>query len=425
MSLFLSSLGLYSGAAICSAVAARGAWSLWKRWKRTELRQKKTAIETTRFLRLVDAVRLRTRAKNPARAAWQGTRQLKVIAVADEARDVRSFYLADPAGKPLPDYQPGQYLTFEFPQLNSDRPLTRCYSLSDRPRPDYFRVTIKRAWPPNGLSTIAPGLGSSYFFEHVRPGATLEVKAPGGSFFLDPAHRDPVVLIGGGIGITPVLAMLNTIVHEQPGRRVYFFSAMRSFAEHPFQHHLRAIAAEHSQVRLHVSHSSPLPEEVPGSDYDHFGRLNLDVLRDVLPSNNFKFYVCGPGSMLAELIPALEAWGVPERDINYETFGLSTLRKMQQTVMLLDEPTTASAIVRFACSEKEAAFTPETESLLTLAERNGVHLEAGCRTGNCGACVTKLLAGRVTYARKPGASIGAGECLPCVGVPAGNVVLDG
>ncbi len=425
MSTFLlTSFGLYSGAALCSAVVARGAWSLWKGWLHRQQQQKKTVAETAGFLKQVRAVRLRNRAANPLRAAWKGTRSLRVIAVADEAEDCRSIYLADPTGSPLPAFQSGQYLTFELAQSNSDRPLVRCYSLSDRPRSDYYRVTIKRALPPAQLSSIPPGLGSSYFFNHVRPGTMLDVKAPAGNFFLDPSHRDPVVLIGGGIGITPVLAMLNTIVHEQPGRRVFFFSGMRSCREHPFQHHLRAIAAEHPQVTLHISHSSPGPGEVPFRDFDYEGRITIEVLRKVLPSNNFRFYVCGSGAMMADLIPALEAWGVPERDIHYESFGPSTTRKLKQLVMSLDEAPANAPRVRFERSGCEVEWKDSADSLLALAEQQNLPLDAGCRTGNCGTCVIKLLQGKVTYARPPGVPLQPGECLPCVAIPTGDVILD-
>ena len=130
-----------------------------------------------------------------------------------EANDLCSFYLAPHDGQALPPYLPGQYLTFQFMPQGSERPVTRCYSLSDSPtHPDYYRVTVKRLRAKAGVTGSHDGLVSTHLHHEVTPDALLDVKAPSGQFHLDMETQSPVVLTGGGIGLTPVLSMLNYIV---------------------------------------------------------------------------------------------------------------------------------------------------------------------------------------------------------------------
>lgn len=141
----------------------------------------------------------------PAPAGFRPFRVLRRV-IEDEAGQVCSFYLAPEDGQPLPPYKPGQFLTFRLDAaaMPGGAPLTRCYSLSDAPHPDHYRVSIKRVPAPAG-SGLPPGRSSSFFHDRVQPGATLQLRAPSGHFHLE-AGDSPVVLIAGGIGITPCSA---------------------------------------------------------------------------------------------------------------------------------------------------------------------------------------------------------------------------
>ena len=150
--------------------------------------------------------------------AWQGWRGFRVVRreYEDSGQAQCSFYLEPVDGRPLLPFKAGQFLTFELPI--ADRKVIRCYSLSDRPDAKCFRVTIKRLGPPADRPNLPPGIASRHFHDKVHEGDVLKVKAPSGSFFIDPDATVPAVFIAGGIGITPMMSMVNWALAEQPAR---------------------------------------------------------------------------------------------------------------------------------------------------------------------------------------------------------------
>ena len=161
----------------------------------------------------------------PSTGAWPGWREFRVARreFEDRAHTQCSFYLEPVDGSLLPPFAPGQFLTFSLhvadslaPQVDVSRSITRCYSLSDRPHPKHFRVTIKRVPAPLDRPDVPAGASSSHFHDHVQQGDVLKLKAPAGHFFIDPDASVPAVLIAGGIGITPMMSMLRWCLAEQP-----------------------------------------------------------------------------------------------------------------------------------------------------------------------------------------------------------------
>ncbi len=142
------------------------------RWRRQYLR------ERADFSRRVEATARATRAAK-AIPDWNGWRPFRVAAIVDEARDVKSFYFTPVDSRPLSPFAPGQYLIFRLPASDGAAPLVRCYSLSDRPREDFYRATIKRLSAPPDRPGLPPGRGSSYFYDRVQVGDTLDVRAGG------------------------------------------------------------------------------------------------------------------------------------------------------------------------------------------------------------------------------------------------------
>jgi ferredoxin-NADP reductase len=386
------------------------------------------------FCRRVEATARAARASN-AIAEWTGWRPFRVAAVVDEAADVKSFYFTPVDGRPLLPFGPGQYLTFRLPVAADDAPIVRCYSLSDRPRQDYYRVTVKRISGIAGsieapgqdgraMCTVAdpPGRGSSYFHERVRVGDMLEVRAPGGTFFVDPLSRDPVVLVGAGIGVTPLVSMLEAYIHSGRRREVYAVFGFRNSREHPFKDHLQRLADANPWIHLHTSYSAPLPHDVLYREYNHLGRISVERLRTVLPSNNFQFYVCGPGKLMESLVPALSKWGVPESHVHFEAFGPASVKTASaaQSGVGHHEP----CEVRFDRSGKEALWDGSFTSLLEFGEANGIAMPSGCRAGSCGECMLAVRSGSVATIKKPGIPVPAGHCLTCISAPEGELVLD-
>lgn len=354
--------------------------------------------------------------------AWEGWRDFRVTqrAFEDAARSQCSFHLQPVDGQALPAFRPGQFLTFTLDV--APRAITRCYSLSDGPDPAHYRVTIKRVPPPADHPEFLPGLSSNHFHDHVRVGDVLRVKAPSGHFFIDPDPSVAAVLIGGGIGITPMMSMLRWCIAHQPQRPVHLYYGLRNSDEHAFKPQLEAMAAAHPALRLQVVYSRPLEADVIGRDYQHRGHVDVELLRRTLPHGRHRFYVCGPPAMMQTLVPALAAWGVPVADIHYEAFGPASVKLPGAAE---PAPAAASAAeVKFQRAGRTLTWDGRDASLLDFAERHGIEVESGCRSGGCGSCETRVLEGSVQYDHAPDHEIAAGHCLLCVGRPAGALVLE-
>ncbi len=364
----------------------------------------------------------------PAVAAWSGFRAFRVErkVVEDAAQSVCSFYLKPLDGQPLPQFFPGQFLTFrlDIPNAAGDREqLLRCYSLSDAPRQDGYRVSIKRALPPGG-SQVPPGRSSSYFHDQVVVGNRLQVRAPSGHFHIDRSDA-PVVMIGGGIGITPMLSMLNWCLAEQPGREIWLFYGVRNGRELVMKSHLVALATKYPNFNLRFCFSNPLSEDVAERDYQHRGRIDVQLLRMHLSLKPYHFYICGPSPMLESIVPALEDWGVPDAHIHFEAFGPASIKLRQSTITAAQTETAdADIVVTFARSGKQLRWQPATGSLLEFAEANGITANSGCRAGGCGSCQVTIRNGEVTYRQPPEYDPEPGSCLLCVCIPKTSVTLE-
>ena len=420
MSLADISPTMLAGVALCGIVVSKTSVGIIGGWGRRRKRSREYATTKNAFLDQVAALARSARAAQTKFAAWEGLRSMRVAAIVDEAHQVRSFYLTPADGKPLPSYEPGQYLTLHLPTEHSDSPLVRCYSLSDRPRDDYYRLTVKRCLPLRCLVGAPNGSVSNHLHDSLQVGDPLEVAAPRGQFFLRPERNSPVVLVAGGIGITPMLSMLNAMAHRGLTHEVFLFLGVRNGREHPFKEHLEQLAAQHPQLRLLVSYSSPSDADEPYRDFQHVGRVTIDHLRDVLPTNRFDYYLCGPGAMMQDLVAGLEAWGVPAKRIHFEAFGPASVR----CTTAVGVAGVVGSRVRFNRSNKEYVWDADATSLLEVGEAAGVSLTSGCRAGNCGVCLVRVADGDVATLREPGFPVPAGHCLACISAPIGAVTLD-
>lgn len=379
----------------------------------------------------IPSVALQVRAAQVASGAWAGWRTFRVARseFEDRAHTQCSFYLEPVDGAALPPFKPGQFLTFsvrvaDAAEAGGLRTITRCYSLSDRPDPSSYRVTVKRVAAPVDRPELPPGASSSHFHDRVREGDVLDVKAPSGHFFIDPDPAVPAVLIAGGIGITPMMSMLRWCLAEQPGRTLHLYYGLRNGDEHAFKPVLDELAAAHPAFHLNVVYSRPGANDLPGRDYRETGHVNIDLLRRTLPHGRHQFYVCGPAAMMESLVPALAAWGVPRSDIHFEAFGPASVRLEPAAPSEFAASLAAPVEVRFHRSGRTLAWDGEDANLLEFAERNGVALDSGCRAGSCGTCETRLVSGTVAYASPPDHDVAPGHCLLCVGTPASALVLE-
>jgi ferredoxin-NADP reductase len=385
--------------------------------------QQKIAVEKLRAQ--LFETKLRCKSAEQAESGWNGIRKFAVVKKISQCDDVNAFYLKPHDGRPLPQFKPGQYLTFQLDLPGRDKPLIRCYSLSDSPhQKEYYRVTIKKEKSPPDKPELPPGAGSSFFSDVVKEGDILNVKSPTGHFFLDMAKTNPIVLLAGGVGITPMLSMANAIAASGSKREAYFFFGVRNVREHIHKAELEKLVAENDNIHLHVAYSKPSEKDVKGKDFQHEGRVGIELLKEILPSNNFEYYLCGSGAFMKSLTDGLEAWGVPDSVVHFEAFGPATVKKKAAVPTQAETTHLQKVMVTFARSGKTVRWEPSSENLLTFAEAQGVKIDSGCRAGGCGSCGVAVKSGDVTYLKKPDTTPDAGTCLTCVCRPKNDLVLD-
>lgn len=411
----------YAGAVLCAVVATQATLGLVG-WRQDRVRQRRRCdASAEEFRRLVAAEAAAASARLAKRLAWDGWRPLKVSAIVDEAVGVKSFYLTEPDGMPLPRFLPGQYLTVAAPIGESGEAVSRCYSLSDRPRSEYYRLTVKHQTAPDDQPDAPLGRASTWLHRQVTVGDTIECQAPRGVFFVDPESPRPVVLIGAGVGATPILSMLAAIRHSPVEKPTYALLAFRNGEGHLLRETIET-ARGPRHLRVRVAYSQPREADHRGVDYDLEGRVTVERLRQELPSTNFDFYLCGPPRFMHTLVPELLAWGVADDAIHYEAFGPASVATPLST------PLTERAIgseVRFrSIGDEPISWDGDYRSLLDLAEARGVPLASGCRAGNCGACRVRVLQGRVQPVKSTGVRVDESECLACISLPDGEVTLD-
>ena len=343
--------------------------------------------------------------------------ELDVVKVEPESEIITSFYLRRADGKSLDPWEPGQFLPIRVRIPGQPQPALRTYTLSTTPNPDYYRLSIRRG---DGNALV-----SGFLHANAKPGLRIEAMSPRGKFVLDRSSERPVVLVSGGVGITPMIAIATHIVEE--GRRtgkfrpVYFIHGTHNGRVHAFGDHIRGLAAEHRALRVHVSYSQPAGTDQLGVTHDCEGHLTIEVLSQVLPFGDYDFYLCGPPPFMQSLYDGLTGLGVRRERIRYESFGSGTALKPEARPEL--PPRTAQRIagsipVCFAKSDIAAAWSPDKGTLLELAESAGLAPLFGCRSGICGTCATRITSGTVDYIEEPIASRAKGEVLICCSIPA-------
>jgi len=351
-----------------------------------------------------------------------GFQNYKVVAKTKETHNVSSFYLKPENGHPLAPFLPGQYLTFQLNVPGQNKPVVRCYSLSNGNKNlEHYRVTIKREPAPGSNGDIPPGIGSNYFHDHLNEGDIITAKPPKGNFHLDMESTSPLVLIAGGVGMTPMFSMLESVNSEELEREVWFFMGVRNQDEYIMKEQLQNLARQNKNIHLKVFFSKPGIGDFKGKDFDFAERISVKRLKKILPSNKYDYYICAPSQMIDEVRKDLEKWKVPKNQIHYESFGQATVKKATQPKPIPGQP---SVQINFSRSNKTFAWKDSYDSILDLAEDNGIEIESGCRTGSCGSCEMACTSGSVIYLDEPDFEPKEGKCLACVSIPNENLTLD-
>jgi uncharacterized protein len=342
----------------------------------------------------------------------QSWRPYRVSRVVDESSVIRSFHLAPADGHAVPPFLAGQHLPIRLKTLAGDV-MHRTYTLSQAPSDEGLRLSIKRE-----------GAASIHMHEHVHEGDVIEALGPRGQFTIDATLRRPAVLIGAGVGVTPMLAFARHVVTEgfrhRRTRPLHLIQVARDAAMRAFGDELQALAQRtNGAMKLHVvlGNADAAPKSA------HQGPLTIDLLKTLLPFDDHEFFLCGPGGLMQALYDGLRDLGVRDERIQAEAFGPSSLKRRPDGTAALPPPpapAATQATVSFTRSGDTAEWTPERGTLLEFAEGKGMSPHFSCRAGHCGSCATRMRAGAVTYAEPTAWRPGEGEVLLCCAVPAAS-----
>ncbi|AYY57427.1 NO-inducible flavohemoprotein [Burkholderia multivorans] len=247
---------------------------------------------------------------------WTGWRTFIVRDKRPESSVITSFVLEPADGQPVANFEPGQYVSVavDVPTLGLQQ--IRQYSLSDMPNGRTYRISVKR----EGGGPYPPGYVSCLLHDHVNVGDEIRLAAPYGCFHIDVDASTPIVLISGGVGLTPMISMLKRAIQD-PKRQVVFVHGARNSGVHAMRDRLRETARTHTNFSLIVFYDDPLPQDLPGRDYDHAGLVDVNAIKDAILLPDADYYICGPVPFMRLQHDALKQLDIPEARIHYEVFG--------------------------------------------------------------------------------------------------------
>ncbi len=251
---------------------------------------------------------------------WAGFTPFRVVRKEKESDIITSFYLVPVEGGALPDFKPGQYITVRVPSPCGHTTM-RNYSLSDKPGRNYFRISVKRE---TGAKADTPnGYVSNMLHDLVDTGAVIELAPPCGEFFLktDTPPQRPLVLIAGGVGITPLMSMLQAALETMPGRNISFIHACLHEGVQPFRKVLDDLAAAHKNLALHTRYSEPAPAGAIRAANTSEGFVDGTLIESMVPGGDADYYFCGPKPFMIAIYNQLVMWDIPADQIHFEFFG--------------------------------------------------------------------------------------------------------
>lgn len=319
------------------------------------------------------------------RRIWSG--QLRFAGMTQETPDVRTFRFMMPDGGALPfQHQPGQYLIIS--PIIDGKKVNRTYTISSSPtRSNYCEITVKRE---------EQGFVSRHLHDALKQGDTINISAPAGRFIFDGTQAESIVLIAGGVGITPLMSILRYLTDKDWKGEIYFIFGAKTPDDVIYRRELEDLQKRFANLRLHITLS-----RAEGTDWTgHQGRISAEFLAKHVPNLAARtVYLCGPATMMAPTIQLLRDLGMPADKIKSEEFIAA---KRAETVastategrfVALDN--SAEPTLTFSRSGKAVALEGN-KCLLEIAEEAGVTIDYECRSGICGRCKTRLLSGNVT-----------------------------
>lgn len=246
-----------------------------------------------------------------ATGGWNGWRKFKVASKRRESDIITSFILEPLDGGAVVGHRAGQYLTFKI-DVPGMAPQRRNYSISSAPNGATYRISVKRE---------ANGTVSRHLHDKVQEGDILDVAPPTGDFHLADRPERPVVLLSGGVGLTPMVSMLETIVSRDMELPIHYVHGAQDGRVHAMGKHVRSLADGRPHLKTAIFYERPHELDERGIHFDHHGHITVDWLAANTPILEADFYLCGPKPFLASLVNGLSKAGVPQERIHFEFFG--------------------------------------------------------------------------------------------------------
>ncbi|MFD2236615.1 molybdopterin-dependent oxidoreductase [Aureimonas populi] len=332
-------------------------------------------------------------------AGWAGWRAFTVAARQAEGADVVALTLAPADGGPLPRFRPGQYVSLRLSGA------VRSYSLTGPAlaAPASYTIAVRR---------IEGGLVSGLIGRELEVGASVDLQAPRGGFVLPVENEFPLVLIAGGIGITPFLSYLETLRGVPGEPEVTLHYGCRDAAHQPYRERLESLSRRLPNLTL-VTH---LSRPNPGERCDRRGRFTVRDIDPALLARRARFYICASDEMMGEVRQGLAGLGVPAFEVFAERFRSPPPPALGDL---------APRRIVFARSGRTVEWRPDAvpAGILSVAERAGLALPSGCRVGQCESCAVPIREGLVQHLVECD-DLEAGQCLTCQAVPLTDLVLD-
>jgi ferredoxin-NADP reductase len=266
-----------------------------------------------------------------------------------------------------------------------DKPVRRSYTIASSPsQRDYVEITVKR---------IEQGVVSCHLHDQVKEGDRLEVMAPFGSFTFTGKESDSIVLIGGGVGITPLMTVIRYLTDHGWPKDIFLLYSCRTSRDFIFREELEYLQRRYANLHVVASMTRAVGTDWMGPT----GRLTKELIAQNVPNiASRRVHLCGPPPMMEAMEAILTELSVPKGQVRTESFTLARGRPEPEGEVLETKPPAAAAVT-FAKSGKSAPLPPD-RTVLEVAEAVGVEIPSICRAGVCGACKTKLLSGSVTMA---------------------------
>ncbi|MDE2600445.1 MAG: iron-sulfur cluster-binding domain-containing protein [Rhodocyclaceae bacterium] len=329
---------------------------------------------------------------------WRGA--LTVAAIRDETHNVKTFVLCALERDTMPfRWLPGQYLTLHLPGAEGQH-LIRNYTIASPPtRGGCCEITVKRGNGP----------GSQFMHDQLQVGASLDVSGPHGGFVFTGEEAQRIVLIGGGVGVTPLMCVLRYLSDISWHGQIHFLYSVMTPQDLIYAHELELLAESHPQLHLTLLVTEAGHHPWRGNR----GLLSSDLLSPIPHLTESRVHLCGPEPMMRAVRKMLTTMHVPAEHVHTESFGPASLEQIEEKAW----PAEVGSVTLTFLRSNHTVRLADGECLLSAAERCGVAIESSCREGHCGSCRVRLVSGKVRLGAQSVLSdedIARGEVLACV-----------